>query len=269
MHCQASYGAAPHDEVHVPTSACLSTLAKDGRPSFPIETKLSSFRPFYLRVLPPETRIMDMSQTVQLDQQFSRLSALLETSRLASGGLRPWLVLKPLFIDGPCAIEQVAVLLDPEEDQVLLIHGVEKLLESQQVPGPLVCPALQAGHDGAIRHGQKLYVVCTDAKGPEGIQAVDHIDRVATGADHAGKVVLVLGEVVDGEAARLDLPLHVGDDVIDSPPSGAVHVVREDDDVSDSCACGVFVVGDDVGYVCLQDVSRLGRGAGNDLNKMI
>lgn len=251
MHCQATSGAVPHDDP----LACspsrvsrrhLSTSSKDVRPLIPIETRCSSFRSGCL--LHSQSRTI-MCRNVHIYWQLSGLCALLGTSRLATGGLRPWLVLKPLCIDGPCAIEQVAVLLG----QDLFLHGVEKPLESQQVPGPLVCPALQAGHDGAIHHGQKLYVVCTDAKSTQGIQAVDHVDRVATGADHAAKVVLVLGEVVDVEAAPLDLPLHVGDDVCDSTlGDDAVHGVREEDDVSDDCA--VFVVGDDVGYVCLQDV---------------
>ena len=155
----------------------------------------------------------------------------------------------------------MAVLLLEE----LPLDGVNESLQTPQVSMPLSGPTLQSVHDGAVHHGQELRIV-VDAESAQSVEAVDHVHRVAAGADHARVViVLVLGEVSGRVAALLYLPVHVGEDVFESPIGDEVHVIwEEEDDVS--IRRGELVIGDDVGNIYSRCVRELtGNRRSSDL----
>lgn len=134
-------------------------------------------------------------------------------------------------------------------------HRVEETLELPQVILPLDRPAFQAGHDRAALHGQEICVL-DEAESAQSIESVDHVHGVVTGTDHAGGlVVLVLREVGGSVATLLQSSLHVSEDIFDAPRGDDVHVVWEEDDISNGRA--VSVICDDVGNVYFQVVRRL------------
>lgn len=133
--------------------------------------------------------------------------------------------------------------------QNLPLQSLEEALERLQGSVPLQSSAPQGGHDRPVLHGEEPGVLA-EAESAQGVEGVDHVDRVAAGADHAGRLLeLVLLGVGHDVAAPLHFQLHVAHDVLESSMGDEAHVGWEENDVS--AGQGVLVIGNDVGDVCL------------------